>query len=212
MPSRTQKTEKWNKKILFNILKEIDALLFDLDGTLFDLNVNWKEIKEHFKEYTRKTHNLNLPSNRFHENFTFIEKELGKDALEYYHKYLEIQEGKTIEEGKSKPTWLFLRGLKTLKKMVGKNTLWGIVSSNFHSSIEKILKKFKNGFPFRILIGRDDVIKAKPNPEGLLKIIKQKKLSPSKVLFIGDTQTDEKAAKAANVNFIYIQDLEKIDL
>ncbi len=47
----------------------------------------------------------------------------------------------------------------------------------------------------------------KPAPDGLLKIMEDNKLEPKDLVFIGDADIDENCAKAAGVEFHYIESL-----
>ena len=64
------------------------------------------------------------------------------------------------------------------------------------------LRRFASGLAFDPMICADDVIAAKPSPEGLVAIQKQR---PGKKLwYIGDTVDDARCARAAGVPFIGI--------
>ena len=59
---------------------------------------------------------------------------------------------------------------------------------------------FKSSF-----IGSDTVGIAKPDPKPLLEAIYRLDKRPDEVFFVGDTNTDEEAAKNAHVNFIFCE-------
>jgi len=62
------------------------------------------------------------------------------------------------------------------------------------------LRRFANGVRFDPLIGADDVLKGKPDPEGLLRI---RAAHPGADLwFVGDTVDDARSARAAGVPFV----------
>jgi HAD superfamily hydrolase (TIGR01509 family) len=50
-----------------------------------------------------------------------------------------------------------------------------------------------------LIVSADDVIRPKPDPEGILFALKSLKLDPSRTVFVGDTVHDMRAAKAAEV-------------
>ena len=112
--------KSWNKKKMDDFLRGSEAILFDLDGTLFDLNVNWREIKNHFSSYTKEKFNVCLPSNRFYENFKFIEDSYGKDELDYYSNYLKEQELIAVRQTLPSIRWLMDKGVDIIKKKVPK--------------------------------------------------------------------------------------------
>jgi len=201
----------WDKNKLQKFLKSAEALLFDLDGTIFDLNVDWMSIKRHFRQYTKETYGQDLPSNRFYKNFKFIEKNFGEKALQYYVNHLASEELKTVRANLSTPKWLAEKGMKKLLECIEQDGIMcGIVSSNFHETVEEIVHLHKLNPIFLEIVGRNDVENAKPDPEGLLKIIEKHNLNPEKTLYVGDTITDKQAAKRANVKFIYIEELEEL--
>ena len=49
----------------------------------------------------------------------------------------------------------------------------------------------------------DDVLKGKPNPEGLIKILKKTRTKKEDSVYIGDTLFDYKTAKNAKINYIH---------
>ena len=67
---------------------------------------------------------------------------------------------------------------------------------------------------FKTLVGFNEVSKVKPNPEGIIKIIKTWNLDPDEVIFIGDMTTDVQAGKSAEVTMVCVASglTKKIDL
>jgi phosphoglycolate phosphatase len=63
---------------------------------------------------------------------------------------------------------------------------------------------------FHQIVARDDVELPKPNPYHLLHTINLLKVTPEKVLYVGDTTTDLETAEAAGVEFLgYWRDTER---
>ena len=56
---------------------------------------------------------------------------------------------------------------------------------------------------FDVLMTAEKYSKPKPNPEPLLLALKKLNLKPDQVVYIGDTQIDADAAKAAGITFIH---------
>ena len=54
-----------------------------------------------------------------------------------------------------------------------------------------------------MIVTPDDIVKGKPHPEGLIKIMKIVNVKSKNTYFIGDTIYDEIAAKRAKINFIF---------
>ncbi len=199
-----------SKKKLISLLKTCSGILYDLDGTLFDLHVAWGNIQQYIYNHYKSEYGVEIPVfNRFYAMFDFIKKEKGKDVVQFYLNYMKEQEYNAVKEKKFSPTWLTNEGLDKIGELIRFDTFYAIISSNFHETIMEVLTQYEMLDKFQIIIGRDDVEIAKPNPEGILRIINAYNLKREDVIFIGDTITDEDAAHNAQVNFIYVDNLQK---
>ncbi len=199
-----------SKEKLVALIKSCSSILYDLDGTLFDLHVAWRNIQQYIYNHYKSEYGTEIPSlNRFYAMFEYIEKEKGKEVKQFYLNYLKKQEYNSVLEKKFSPTLLTNEGLDKIGEMIRFDTFYGIVSSNFHQTILEVIKQYEMVDKFKIIIGRDDVEFAKPNPEGLNRIIGAYELKNSDVLFIGDSYVDEDAARDAQINFIYVDKLQK---
>lgn len=76
-----------------------------------------------------------------------------------------------------------------------------IYSSNSRESVNKGLKEFKIDSYFKQIITRDDTQYLKPNPEGF-NLIKGFQENKQSFLMVGDSSSDEEAAKAAGIDFL----------
>jgi HAD superfamily hydrolase (TIGR01549 family) len=77
----------------------------------------------------------------------------------------------------------------------------GVVSQNARSTIAKALQQHELLAYFRCIIGFEevDIRRQKPEPDGLLRCIKElTDFAPGKVLYIGDHETDMRCARNAN--------------
>jgi len=198
-----------SKEKLEAILKTCSTILFDFDGTLFDLQISWGDIKDYiYNHYKSKFGEEISQFNRFYAMFDFIKKEKGEDEKQFYYHYLENCEVDAANEKNYAPTWLANQGLDKIGEIIKYDTFFGIISSNFHETIMEILIQRGMFHRFKIIIGRDDVENAKPNPEGILRVINAYNLKRENVLFIGDSFVDEEAAQNAQVNFIHVDNLQ----
>lgn len=76
----------------------------------------------------------------------------------------------------------------------------GIVSTKLGSTIRAIFAH--NGVEgVRPVIGGEDVVRPKPDPQGLNTALAQLSLKPQQVLFCGDTVIDARTARAAGTDF-----------
>ncbi len=166
---------------------DLKAVLFDLDGVLVDTYKVWfwlfNKTLKHFgyKPITLKVFAQNWGQSTEEDVRIFMPEIKLKDVIRYFSlnfpkftKYMKVnQEAKQV--------------LKKLKKM---GLRIGCVT-NSHRDITK-LEIEKSGLKnfFDIIITADDVKKPKPAPDMLVKAIKNLKVKPDEVIFVGDTKTD----------------------
>jgi phosphoglycolate phosphatase len=92
-----------------------------------------------------------------------------------------------------------------------KNIPWGIVTNKPRLYTELLLERTGLGQSCAALICADDLSRAKPDPEGILRACKQINRAPEHSIYVGDHERDIQAGKAAGcktvaVTFGYIHD------
>jgi len=92
---------------------------------------------------------------------------------------------------------------------IDKNTKLAILSLNTRNTIIKSLKLAKILEKIDFIVGREDVRKWKPNPEGLLKIKSYYNLKNEEMIYFGDLENDLKTGKNADIEAHYIDELIK---
>ena len=80
----------------------------------------------------------------------------------------------------------------------------GVVSSKFRYRIEQILAREDLRAEFDVIVGREDVIASKPDPEGVLTAMSALGSVPSTTCYVGDSLTDAKTAQQAGTAFIAV--------
>ena len=75
----------------------------------------------------------------------------------------------------------------------------GIVSSNAAPVVAAVLERERVSSAFGAIVGRDDVARLKPAPEGLLKCCAALGVRPGRCIYVGDSVSDIKAARAAGM-------------
>jgi HAD superfamily hydrolase (TIGR01549 family) len=180
-----------------------------MDQTLVDLGVDWATIKQYFVDQYQYRHGTALPYSSFLQIFHWIQDHHGDTELLEYLQYLEQKEGQDAAQF-AKPMWLLTQGLDILRQYCHPDIQFGVVSSNFHRTLDIVLQKFHASSQFRIIIGRDDVKTLKPNPEGIHTALSRLQIEPEKCIYLGDMDSDRQAAEAAGVKFIFVQDLQQI--
>lgn len=168
-----------------------DAILFDMDGVLVDSLDSW-------------LYSLNAALKAFnHSEISrdeFIEKYWGHDLYDNLERMgLDYEIGRfcnNIYGEHVNAIKIYYDTKDTLKKL--EDYKKGIITNTPKDCAIQILKKFDIDHFFDIVITSDDVNKAKPNPEIVLKACEALGVEPENVVLVGDTDSDVKAGKAAN--------------
>lgn len=123
---------------------------------------------------------------------------------EFYHRFqaavgeLAARRGDTVMITQTK---IFPHARELLSALKEAGVRAAIVSTKLGATIRAILDH--NGMTplIDLVIGGEDVTRAKPDPEGLMCALSQLGLEPRQVLFCGDTTIDARTAQAAGTDF-----------
>lgn len=150
--------------------KNLKVIIFDFDGTLHDLKIDWQQartvlgIKDSLEKIGEAIERLKEQGD--------LKPISSLDALEAQSLENDILQ----DEIK-----------KTLHKLQERYKI-AIYSRNSSSAITAFITK--NGVQPDYVIGREEVKKLKPHPEGLQRILSHFNASPSQALLVGDTWHD----------------------
>lgn len=184
------------------------VVIYDCDGVILD------SIESNYIFYNRIMAGLGRPeidrlcseSERVLHTYSYL------DVIEHFfgndpQKETALAIGKTIRYKELMPYMRREDGLvETLQALQGKVDL--AVCTNRSSSMEMIIDDFGlQGF-FSYVMTAGKVQNPKPHPEPLLKVLDYYEVTPQDALFVGDSQVDMQAARAAGVPFVaYKNDL-----
>ena len=76
------------------------------------------------------------------------------------------------------------------------------VATNRGGSVREVLRHFALSEYFSVVVTSKDVPEPKPSPDMLLLALDQLKLAPTEVVFVGDSELDQAAARAAGIRFV----------
>ena len=188
----------------------MSAFIFDLDGTLIDTKedmmdagnmvfqeLGWKVRLEGFLGFQIAVQGGKsiLRYGMKSEGLT-IDGEVLKDLYKIYLRNYDL-----IIDRKSK---VYEGVPNTLKKLRDMEHKIGLCTNKPEKQARDLLKKVGLiDFFHHSFIGSDAVGFAKPNPKPLFDAINRLDVGPKDVFFVGDTNTDEQTAIAANVKFIF---------
>lgn len=192
-------------------LKALDAecVIFDLDGTLVDtapdllatLNVLMAGIGHRPLELAEIRGAIGHGARAMIGNGAKITGEAISDEKieQLFHQYLDHY-SKNIAN-KSLP---FPGALETLEVLKAKNIPMAICTNKLESLTVRLLAALKLTSYFDVIIGLDTLERAKPDPLPVLEILKKTGANAEKTLFIGDSETDLKTARAAGVPVVLV--------
>lgn len=181
------------------------ACLFDFDYTLGDAtegivaSVNYALRRLNLplaqREEIRKTVGLTL-SETFEQLTGISDPAICAQYLGYFRE--------KADETMTANTKLFPDTLRILEHLKSRNMKIGIVTTKYRYRIVEILRKYKISQLVDVIIGGEDVKKAKPDPEGLLHALEILDIPSEKALYVGDSLVDAKTAAAAGVDFVAV--------
>lgn len=179
------------------------AVVFDFDGTLANtLPICFYAFQTVFKEFDHR----DLSNNEIKEMFGPSETGIimnnlsnphKEEAIEYYYKrYSELH--KSLVDAN-------LEILALLKSLKEAEIKIGIFTGKGKRSLDISLEALGMEGLFDVMITGDDVIKPKPDPEGLLKALSLLNVKNSEAIYIGDSDADIVAGLQAGVYTIGVQ-------
>lgn len=177
----------------------IQGILFDLDGTLLDTAQDLVTSLQHLNEKTLTFNNairaaagkgckglIKTGLNIGHEDSRY--HELAQKLLSHYGNHL-------------LDTTILFPGMEIVLDHLDKIQLpWGIVTNKPHQYTQPLLTGLKLIERTQCIISGDSLSKCKPHPEPLLHACTLLKIAPEHCLYVGDSEIDIIASKAAGIS------------
>lgn len=179
-------------------MKKYKAIIYDIDGTILNtINMNMYPLIKIIKEETGEDWTfeqvlkfLPYPGMKVMEELQVADKE--KTYARWVKYVNEFENGATLFEGFEEVFNKF--NGRMVQAIVSSKTVKQYQIDVVEKGIDKYMK---------IAILADDTLKHKPDPEPLLKCLKEIGLEPGEVIYIGDSLSDYQAANSAGVDFGY---------
>jgi HAD superfamily hydrolase (TIGR01509 family) len=187
------------------------AVIYDCDGVMFD------SFEANFTFYSLLLAQFGKPllDRDDTQTMRMLHTYSNMDVIEYL-----FADGKQRKEAKAYAGSIGYRQLTPLMRMEDglRETLELLsprvalaVCTNRATSMEMLLDVFGLASYFTCVMTASKVQNPKPHPESLLKVLAHYGLSPAEALFVGDSDVDRQAAKAAGVPFVaYKTDLRAL--
>lgn len=186
--------------------KDKRVIVFDLDGTIVRLSVEWISLKNKLMNEYLKIYDESCSFESVSACLSKIVERNDNHVLESFIDTIRQYELEKIHETQPIEEIVFFINNKELFG-VKKNTKLAILSLNTRKTIISSLKLAKIYNKFEIIVGREDVRKWKPNPEGLLKIQNHYNVRSEEMIYFGDLRKDVLTGNNAGIDAFYINDL-----
>ncbi len=185
----------------------LKAVIFDMDGVIIDSN---QYIYDNWNSYFEKKYNITIPKSEFglrlgesHKHFTqhFVDNYAsGEDAEEIadaiWQRYLDSRHRIELKKGVE----------HVLKYLHSKRYRVALATGANKEAALHMVERFSIKKYFDYIIAGDEVNRAKPNPEIFLKAAQAIGVAPEKCVVIEDAFMGLKAAKAAGMKCIMVDD------
>lgn len=180
----------------------IKGIVFDLDGTLAD---SIEDIAESMNQVLREQ-NLAVHSTETYKSFvgngisklvkSSLPEQLRTDELftRNFDRMLEIYGANCINKTKLYP------GIPDLlDQLQQKNIKIGVFSNKANDLTQKVVKVLLAKWDVAFAVGAGGDVARKPDPQGALLAAEEMGISPSELMFVGDTDVDMKTANNAGM-------------
>jgi len=168
---------------------DYDALVYDLDGTLVELTVDWEHVTEETAAVL-SARGIDTGGMTLWDVLETADEESHRPKIEEI-----IREHE--RDGARGAVRLPLADRLPAAVPVA------VCSLNCEAACRIALELHELDTHVDAIVGRGTVESHKPDPDPLLTAIRALEVSPSRALFVGDTERDERTAQAAGVPFQY---------
>ncbi|HEC40725.1 hypothetical protein LCGC14_0653150 [marine sediment metagenome] len=181
-------------------------IIFDLDGTIVKLFVDWVALREKLYNNYKKIYSENCSFESISACLNKVVEKNDEEVLEKLFEIIRQYELENIYENQPiNETTYFINNQATFG--LHESVKLAILSLNTRKTIFTSLKLAHIIDKFDYIIGREDVRKWKPDPEGLLRIQDFYKAKKKEMIYFGDLNKDILTGKAANIDVFLIEDL-----
>ena len=181
------------------------AVIFDLDGTLLN------SLEDIADSANKVFENHDLPTHKLDDYRLFVGsglKELMTRALpeekrnaESIDDYVKEYRAEYIQNW-NKKTKPYDGIAEMFDELVSRHIKIAVLSNKLHAFTKQCVDELLPNWKFDVVVGSQNEIPLKPDPTSALQIAKQLDLSPSQILYVGDSDIDMKTGVAAGMHTV----------
>ncbi|MFW9818994.1 MAG: HAD family hydrolase [Candidatus Thorarchaeota archaeon] len=183
-----------------------NVIVFDFDGTIVNLKADWIILRDILVNNYNERYKEDCNIERISTCLEQIVQKKDEATLQEFYNIIREFERKNLNDIEPIEETIFFINNKELFN-VREEAKIAILSLNTRNTIESVLKHIKIYDKIDFIIGREDVRKWKPAPDGLFKIQDHYKVSKNEMVFFGDLENDIITGRNAGIETYYIQDL-----
>jgi len=182
----------------------LDLIIFDLDGTLVKFTCSLTEAKKCVSNLLASL-GISLPFDVANKPFQDIFDEIANQARKTGSldlDYIMAQINDIIdfyEMQAATSTTIFEEARDVLDALKENGLKIALVTNNGRKATRFVLKRFSLEKFFDIIVTRNDGLRLKPYPDGVLWVLDKVGAHKTRTLFVGDSVIDVKAGKSAGV-------------
>lgn len=182
------------------------VVVFDLDGTIVDLATNWKALKDILIKMYKEHYEEKCDFERISKCLDNIVKKNDEIVLNHFFEIIRQYELENIKDTHLiEETIYFIKNKEVFG--LSNNTKFAVLSLNTRNTIIKALKIAEIYDNIDFLVGREDVRRWKPAPDGLLKIQEKFNIKKEEMIYFGDLKSDIQTGINAGVEAHHIDNL-----
>ncbi|MFC7079823.1 HAD family hydrolase [Halorussus caseinilyticus] len=167
---------------------EVEAVVYDLDGTLVRLAVDWEDVERRLTELLEREGVNADPLSAWSLLDAAEDAGVGDEADELVA--AAEREGARASER-----------LPLADELLAREIPVGVCSLNHERAVRIALDAHELAESVESVVGRGTVPERKPHPRALLAAVEQLGVEPERVLFVGDSASDEETAERAGTKF-----------
>lgn len=185
---------------------EKKVIIFDLDGTIVNLTVDWMALKDNLVKKYREIYKEQCDFERVSRCLEKIVEKNDENILENFFGVIRYYELENIRDTQLIEEIIFFIKNKDFFG-VKNDAKFAILSLNVRDTIIQALELANIRDKIELIIGREDVRKWKPAPEGLIKIQNHFKIKKEEMVYFGDLENDLLTGENAGIDAYLIDDL-----